>query len=284
MKNIILILSLICLGLTIISFKSKNQISHLESQFYTDSIYSNHLLEYRKHNIYLPKDFNKHKKYPILYATDGAEIKDTSFYKRLLDSLINNQIIQPILMVVSHSNNKIADSTSQTRGDGTKVYLQYRNFEYVDTQPIRVEDSLLVDRFENHLLYFKNELIPKVEHQFNQNLDKEDRYFYGVSNGAGFGLSLLHSYPDTIGTYLCFSIFGGAIQSKTWKDHIQYPRLYLEYGSQEPNFLKEDAEFLKSTYKNLNLFSEIHEFKGGHDYKKWNEKFTEIICKLFIVP
>lgn len=127
--------------------------------------------------------------------------------------------------------------------------------------------------------YFNNELISTVENKFNQKLTKNDRYFYGVSNGAGFGLHLLNSHPESIGTYLCFSTFGGDIQTNTWKPNVDYPKLYLEFGSEEPFFLKEDADFLKLKYKELNLLAEFNEFKGGHDYKIWNEKFIEIISK-----
>jgi len=249
-----------------------------ESKFYTDSIFSNHLNEYRKHNVYLPKEFDSLKIYPILFATDGSEISEISFYQKTLDSLIDNDIIKPVIFIASHANHKIADSTSSTKGDGTKHYLQYRYFEYVSNYSN--SDSLLVNRFKNHMLYFKNELIQHTEKEFNQKLNKSNRYFYGVSNGAGFGLSLLNTYPDVIGTYLCFSTFGGDIQTSTWHKEVKYPNLYMRYGSQEPFFLGEDGEFLKSKYEELNLFCDIMEFNGGHDYVIWNEEFSEIISRL----
>ena len=123
-KNIfvLLVLSLF------ISCKSNKTIVEMDSKYYTDSIYSNSLSEYRKHNIYLPKGFSPNKSYPIVYATDGNDIKDNSFIDKTLDSLINNNIINPIIYVESHSNRKIADS-SGTIGNGKKYYLSYRNFD-----------------------------------------------------------------------------------------------------------------------------------------------------------
>jgi enterochelin esterase-like enzyme len=269
------------LGLFAISCKSNKTKNTEESKFFTDSIYSKNLSEYRKHNIYLPKGFDSKKEYSILFATDGNEIKENAFYKKTLDSLINNQIIKPILLIASHSNNKIADSTSITLGNVDKVYLQYRNFEYINDYASKSKNPLLVNRFKNHMLYFNNELISTIEKKYNQKLNKNSRYFYGVSNGAGFGLSLLNNYPNTIGTYICFSTAGGDTQTNNWKKNIEYPNLYLQYGSDEFFGLKEDAEFLKSKYKELNLFTEIKEFNGGHDYKIWNEEFTKTIAKLF---
>lgn len=255
----------------------------IESIFYTDSIYSDYLSEYRKHNIYLPIGYNSIHKYPIIYATDGFEINELNFYKNKFDSLINNKITKPFVFIASHANIKIADSTRMTMGNGDKVHLPFRNFEYVANTFGGNEEAALKDRFKNHMAYFKDELIPKVEKKLHQNLSKEDRYFYGVSNGAGFGLSLLNAYPNVIETYICFSTFGGDIQSNKWKKGVAYPKLYMQYGSEEPPFLKADADFLKTKYKKLKLFAEIVEYKGGHDHLIWDRKFTEIISELLSV-
>ena len=142
-----------------ISCKSNKAIVETDSKYYTDSIYSNSLSEYRKHNVYLPKGFNAKNDYPIVYATDGFTINKNSFLKKSLDSLINNNIIRPIIFIESHSNNKIADSTSTTLGDGTKVRLQFRNFEYVDNDSSTQDLKHLSNRFKNHMFYFENELI-----------------------------------------------------------------------------------------------------------------------------
>lgn len=249
------------------------------SQFLTDSIYSKNLSEFRKHNIYLPKGFNKKKKYPVIYATDGNS--DITNKKNILDSLIDSKIIKPIIFVASFSNTKIADSTSTVLGNGNKVYLLYRNFEYVDRKPSREEDSLLVNCFQNHKSYFIEELITEIEKQYNQNHGRNNRYFYGVSNGAGFGFNLLNQHPNIIGTYICLSTFGGEIQENDWKSDVDYPKLYVRYGSDEPFFLKDDAEFLNAKYNELNKFIEVKEFTGGHSNKFWDKEFIEIITKLF---
>jgi enterochelin esterase-like enzyme len=254
-----------------VNFESK---SHTESKLYTDSIYSEYLSEYRKHNIYLPKNFNENKRYSIIYATDGSEIDGEGFFFKeslnALDSLIDNNVIKPVIFIASFSNKKIISEED---------FIGLRNYEYGYVKPTRIEDSLFVDRFKNHMLYFKDELITKIENQFNQNLNKEDRYFYGSSAGAGFGISLLKAYPNKIGTYLCFSAYGGDIKSSAWEEGIKYPNLHFQYGSEEP-YLKEDADFLKSKYKELDLYSDIKEFEGGHNYKIWDKEFIKTITEL----
>jgi enterochelin esterase-like enzyme len=275
-KNIFI---LIIISLFISCKSSKNTIIS-ESLYYTDSIYSKSLSEYRKHNIYLPKGFESKKNYPIIYKTDGITIDERRFYKKTLDSLINNKIIHPIILIESYCNTKIADSTSTTLGDGKKVKFQYRNFEYVKTP---TTDSLLAKRFDNHMIFFKTELISNIEKQLNQSKSKNDRYFYGVSNGAGFGMSLLNKHPELIGTYLCFSTFGGDIKTNTWKKDIKYPNLYMIYGSKEPDFLKEESQIMKKVYLDSNSFTEIRSFDGGHDYKIWNKELINLLTKLFSI-
>lgn len=264
------------LGILISSCNSKSSNFSSESEFLIDSIYSENLSEFRKHNIYLPKGFNKDKKYPIIYATDGnSNLTDK---KNVFDSLIDNKIIKPIIFVASFSNTKIADSTSMTFGDGRKHKLPYRYFEYVRQDfPDNNKYPHLEKRFDNHLQYFSKELIPNIEKELNQNIDTNERYFYGVSNGAGFGLSLLNTNPNVIGTYICFSIFGGDMKSKTWNSNTVYPKLYLRYGRSEPDFLKEDAEFLKSKYAEFKSFIEVKDYRGGHNYIYWEKEFIEIL-------
>lgn len=278
MKNFIKILIAIgIISLILNSCQTKKIIYDSESKFYTDSIYSKKISEYRKHNIYLPKGFVKSKKYPIIYATDGnnkiTEMKET------LDSLINNNIIKPIIFVASFSNNKIADSTSMKTASGEKIYLPYRYFEYVNQASMITKDSLIRKRFQNHMSYFVDELIPQFEQKFSQYLNKKDRYFYGVSNGAGFGIDLLYMYPNLIGSYICLSAYGDDIQTNNWNKNINYPNLYLQYGSEESH-LKEYADFLESKYKELNLFIEIKVFDGGHNNKYWSNEFIEVISRI----
>ena len=280
MKNNILILLIVSLFISCNS--SKNAIVS-ESEYFTDSIYSKSLSEYRKHNIYLPKYFNSKKEYSIVYATDGLPIKENSFLKKSLDSLIENNIIKPLIFVESHCNTKIADSTSTTYGDGRKAKLSFRNFEYVDNDSDTQNLKHLSNRFKNHMLYFEKEFIISIEKQFHQKKLKNDRFFYGYSNGAGFGMELLNRNTELIGTYLCFSTFGGGIKTNIWEKDVKYPNLYMIYGSKEPDFLKEESQIIQKVYLDSNSFAEIRSFEGGHDYKIWNQELIKLLTKLFSV-
>src|SRR5690606_22326883 len=162
------IVFLTLLGSIFFSFQTKKMNAMMDSRFYTDSIFSKNLGEYRKHNVYLPKGFNKQQQYPIIYATDGSTSLENNFYKVALDSLIDHKIIKPIIHIASHSNRKTVYSTTDPL-DGEKIIFDYRNFEYVETFKFGTSDPDLSNRFKNHLLYFKDELIPQVEKELCQN-------------------------------------------------------------------------------------------------------------------
>jgi enterochelin esterase-like enzyme len=250
------------------------------SKYYTDSIHSKYLSEYRKHNIYLPAGFEKSKKYPIIYKTDGSEIKNDNFLKTTLDSLIHNKIIQPIIVIESHSNTKIADSISYKTGAGEPVRLMYRNFEYIPDYNKDAISNDLQNRFTNHMHYFKDELL-LLEKELGQSATKEDRVFYGYSNGAGFGMCLLNKYPEFIGTYLCFSDMGGNVNQNQWNANVTYPDLYYVYGQEEAFLIDGSAKKLKEVYNNSESELEIIVFEGGHDYKFWYQYFISRLVELF---
>ncbi|MBZ9631915.1 esterase [Salegentibacter sp. LM13S] len=279
MNKIYKIVFLALLGSVFFSFQIEKTNTLTDSQFYIDSIFSKSLGEYRKHTVYLPKGFNKQHNYPVIYATDGSTSLENNFYKITLDSLIDNKIIEPTIYIASHSNRKIAYSTTNAL-DGEKILIDYRNLEYVETFQFGTSDPDLSNRFKNHLFYFKDELIPQVEKELNQGLQKSDRFFYGFSNGAGFGVNLLNKYPDVIGTYICYSTLGSNVKGNKWHSEEKYPDLYLQYGDEESFVYKREAEDLVRNYKNSNSFVEVEIFKGGHNYKKWNEGFIRTISKL----
>lgn len=257
------------------NYAPKNQ-----SKFYTDSIYSENLKEYRKHNVYLPKDFDASINYPIIYATDGEADLAQSAIKMILDDLIERKIITPVIYIGSHANGSEVPNSSIQTEDGATFALHYRLFEYVETDNDQVPLPELKDRFLNHMQYFTAELIPTVESEFNQDAGRKGRIFYGTSNGAGFGTNLLNKNPDLIGTYICYSTLGSKADKGKWSADTDYPDLYLQYGDQEADAFKSEAEFLKAKYQESNSFCELKVYQGGHEEAKWHEEFKKTISEI----
>ncbi|MCX2718358.1 alpha/beta hydrolase [Lentiprolixibacter aurantiacus] len=265
---------------TTIGCQDAKPSKEIPSKFYTDSIYSESLQGYRKHNVYLPKDFDRNKSYPIIYGTDGEESLKDSFIKPALDSLIDSNSIVPVIYIGSHSNtNEIPGSTIQT-ADGQTFALHYRFFEYVETNNPGGSMPGTENLFANHMSYFKEELISKVESDFNQKLTPEDRIFYGYSNGAGFGANLLNKHPDLIGTFICYSTLGSNVASNQWNSNTKYPDLYLQYGDQETGGYTDEPKLLREKYQESGSNVELKVYEGGHEIDKWNEEFVKTIAEI----
>lgn len=252
-----------------------------DSKYYTDSLYSNHLGEFRLHNIYLPADYDEHLKYPILYTTDGEFDLENSLLKPMLDSLISNQIIDPLIVVGSHANAIAVDGANGEGDNGSGYVLRFRNFEYVNHDQNFSENPALKNRFKNHMNYFTEELIDKIEQDLNLKSNADNRLFYGTSNGAGFGAELLNSKPNLIGTFILFSTAGSNVESNTWNINTRYPDLYLKYGSEESENFKKESQVLVQKYRLSNSFSNLKIYDGGHDYLKWHAELTSSLVEVF---
>lgn len=252
------------------------------SQFYMDSIFSHSLNEYRKMNVYLPIGYIENEAYPIIYATDGSLISKTksSQYKLILDSLIENELIPPVIYVESHSNLKRVGETFYL-DNGDSISWQYRNYEFREQMSLESRDSVLHQRFDRHLIYFTEELIPSIEKQFSLPNAQKNRYFYGYSNGGGFGVNLAFKRPELISTYLCFSTFGSNIERMIVDNKIGYPSIYLEYGNQESIRFQDESVLISEKCKMLNMFYRLNKYNGDHDEHCWELEFTKTLIEIF---
>jgi predicted esterase len=269
-------IALICLIST--NLFSQSTETRLLSNVFVDSIYSESLSEYRKHNVYLPPNYSKDKLYPAVFATDGVILNEYSlpFYSRL-DSIILNGYCKPFILVESYSNSKLINQSGVTKGDNQEIKIEYRNIEYANLIVSNMDEDLK-NRFENHYSYFTKEFITAIENQYA--IDTLNESFYGVSNGAGFGMYLFNRQPFLLNSYLCFSTYGGNIQNSEWNKKITYPNLFYVFGDREPPFIQQDADYLKKKLKKVKSPIFVEKYLGGHDYKIWEIKFLELIPEL----
>lgn len=277
-KIIALVLAIV---LATISYGQKTMVS---SQYFTDSIFSKSLNETRKMNIYLPSGYSKGREYPIIYATDGSKINMDKLQfstKTQFDSLIENKIIRPTIVIEEHCNTA-KTNTFMTFGNGDTSYTTFRTFEYVENWAQPTIDTLLKSRFKNHMNFFVFEMIPYVESKFCNKVKSANRYFYGFSNGAGFGVNLMNKHPEIIGTYICYSTAGSGIDdgenSLIWENKVQYPKIYFQVGN-ERDFTAE-SKAMKVKFKENKISHEFTIYEGGHDYKIWSREFEKRISLL----
>lgn len=241
-----------------------------ESKIVIDTIFSTNLNEHRFISTYLPKGYTKSKTYPVIYSTDGQIIVDP--YSKALDSIIATKVIPEFILVGVYSNEKkVPNSDSGCR-----------NFEYIKgwaEEWADENDTLLNSRFSNHFKFFSKEAINFIEKKYSVAKSKNERHFYGVSNGAGFGVTLGSENPDLFSNYLCFSMVGGNYENLKWTKS-NFPYYYLSYGSEEPvQFIIASKKFDKFLTKKKFKHS-LSIYDGGHDRKKWKKEFLKILPEI----
>jgi enterochelin esterase-like enzyme len=249
------LLPLIC---TIISLYSHAQKSNIEHFIF----YSNSLKEDRELTVYIPANFNSEESYKVIFCTDGQLLNEQ--YKHKLDSVFTANTVSPFVIVGVNSNEKNAPNS----------YFEYRHFEYVENHS---DNPDLNNRFERHLNFFVNEVDKYIKEELN--LKISNQYFYGVSNGAGFGVSLSKYYPNLFSKYILYSIAGENFKKLKWNAK-QYPFFIIRYGDKEAEPLIKNNKKL-SKYLLRNHYKHIFEsYNGGHSRADWLNLFIKDIERL----
>ena len=216
--------------------------------------------------IYIPMDIQKGKDYPVIYMEDGLVFKECNF-KQLLDSLIENNIINPVIVACSFENKNTVP--------GYKI--SFRNAEFVES--IAKTDSKLADLFTNHFNYFKDEFIPYIEKRYPVRKSRQDRIFFGTSNSADFGITLSMRVPSLIEEYWCFSPVNSNIEEYgLLSDKVTYR---ICWGNKEEIGM---FDYFPSLVKDIrkrggNIHSWV--FNGNHDRNMWKYWFGQELKRRF---
>ena len=238
------------------------------SKFIIDSIYSQHLLETRTVCLYLPPNFDTKEVIPVIFTTDGQLIANGN-YKQILDSLIINNIICPVVLIGVYSNdNKILEDN----------IISYRQYEYI--KGFAKDNKEAEKRFENHFTFFTQEVEEFVTAKYFINPDTSKNTFYGTSNGGGFGISLFFLCRNQYQNYLCFSPLGYETKRIIRNAGNNKERLFIAYGNNETPLLESYEKLLKILNKSGYTYN-IHVFNGGHEQRFWKEYFKAIIIELY---
>lgn len=238
-----------------------------QSVFKLDSIWSENLQEYRKITIYLPPKYTESKLYPVIYTTDGQLINNN--YKLLLDSLIYNQLIIPIVLIGVYSNEKIIETSN----------LSYRSFEYLQSD-FKNNENPLFSSYDNHFKFFSNEMINYIESKYKVSKSPLNRVFYGCSNGAAFGLSLSYNKNELIENYILASPIGFKTPSQQSNIKSINTIYYISYGSLETKGVINSTENLVSELNKENIKNELNIYNGNHSNKYWINEFKSSLIKI----
>jgi enterochelin esterase-like enzyme len=234
-----------------------------ESKLEHFTFYSKSLGELREITVYYPQNFTEEYSYNVIFCTDGQFIDEK--YKYKLDSVFETKAVTPFVVVGVNSNEKQIPNS----------VFEYRNFEYIENNPS--DNSDLNTRFKRHLTFFVSEVDEYVKNELKLKVD--NKYFYGVSNGAGFGVSMSKYYPDLFSKYILYSMAGENYKNLKWNTN-QYPFFIIRCGDKEPEPFIEGSKNLSKylTKKHSKHLFEI--FSGGHKREEWLNLFIEDVQRL----
>ena len=230
-------------------------------------IHSQALREVRDYCLYLPGNFDPRLPYPLIFATDGQMIGE-GLYKNILDSLIGNKIIPPVILVGAYANEQKAPGQDQ----------ELRYYEYACREK---KDQELRDRYDRHTIFFLEEIRDTVLSAYHITPDPGYLLFYGCSNGGDYGMSLLRLHPEKFTHFLCFS----PVNTITRKPipHTQPVCLFLSYGSEE--LLMPWGIHLRKLDETLQKRKDprirTHTYLGGHRRTAWEKEFASTLPLLF---
>ena len=214
----------------------------------------------RNGGIYLPQGMNSKSSYPVIFMEDGLVFKECGF-KHMIDSLIENEIISPVIVACSFENKMTIPGYT----------ISYRNAEFVET--IAKTDSKLSNLFDVHYNYFKEIFVPYIDNNYPVSEEKADRIFFGTSNSADFGVTLGMRDGDLFSEFWCYS--------PVYSDVTEYGMLTAPVNFRICWGAKEEVgmfDYFPTLIKDIrkrggNVESWV--FNGGHDRDWWKYWFCK---------
>lgn len=266
MKNTMRINYVIVIVITFMCLSCKTvQTNSNESQVNKITIYSKALEKNMNVNVYLPTNYSKHKKYPVLYMLHGYTDNENCWMPNLrlqetVDKLINENRINPIIIIMPQIDNSFGINTDKI----ANMSLSFSAGLYED--------------------YLYKDIIPYVDKHYSTIKNKHGRYIGGLSMGGFAALHLAFIHNNM------FSKVGGhspAFIEDMWlypNDYIRNIRdpiriaekkdlgslkVYLDCGDMDSFEFYIGCEQLFNILKQKNITCEYHLNKGEHNAQYW---------------
>lgn len=226
-------------------------VSSLTGSLIQHDFESEALGESRPVTIYLPPGYDPAQTYPVIYMPDG---KGVSFYVAVVEPLIVDGTIPPVLLVGTHA---------ASDGNGRAV-------EYLP--------GFDAARYDAHEQFFTEEVRLWAEATLGASTQRTERAVFGASNGGVFAAALGVDHPDLYGASL---IFSAGMHPPVPPQTARYPiRFYLMAGTMERGFYRRTIT-LGQRLRHYGGETLIAERVGGHDLFMWREELPSALRWLF---
>ena len=244
----------------IFKFNSKHvdTITKLKGSVSNSKIINSKLLnKILPYKVYLPPIKNINKKLPVIYANDGYNYIKNGHFPEVLDSLIINDIIEPIAVVFLDPKDKREN---------------WRNVR----QELFLCNPIFVD-------FFTKEFLPMIEKRYPISNKRKDRTVLGLSFGGLAAAYLADSAPKVFSNIAmqspAFHPCGNIYRSYAKKPKKDF-KIYLSYGTGKDTE-RQDIPMIK-ILKSKGYELKVDRIVGGnHKWETWKEQLDDILLYFF---
>ena len=208
--------------------------------------------------IYKPAGYESLSKLPVLYIHDGMEALQFLSYANVLDNLIADKKIQPVLVI------------------------------FIEMQS---NDLALFAELESFIC---DELVPRIDASYKTDAIPSKRAIAGISIFGDLALSTVFNRPGTFlmaagqSTTIMKQLINDFIAaSENWKAVGEY-KIYMDVGKYDKSngamdnlgFLQAN-EFFQQKLKQNTLRHTYHVYNDGHQWANWRERTNDILEYFF---
>jgi enterochelin esterase family protein len=218
-----------------------------------ESIHSNILDKNYSLFIYLPAKYDpaEKKTYPVAYFQDGNDNIRLGNLPIVLDNLIEQKKIRPIIAVCIAPNDRESEYVTQEK-------KEYRKF-------------------------CVSELIPFIDTKYNTITQADARAVIGASYGANISAQIAFSHPEIVSN--C-GVHSAAYQPENNKTRdfileniskaVDYVAIWGSYEGAYPN-----NRAIRSAYQKAGIAHVSLEFPEGHSWGLWRATYDEMLIRFF---
>lgn len=253
----------------------------------------------RNIDVWLPENYDKNKKYAVLYMQDGQGLYDSSItwnhqswdVDDVISKLLRENKIKNVIVVgvwngqtqrhAEYFPQKPFDQMTQVEKDTVTAQLQRASRTKEVFQPIA----------DNYLKFIVTELKPFIDKNYSTYKNAENTFIAGSSMGGLISMYAICEYPTVFGGAACLSThWPGSFSTednpipnaffKYMSEHLPNPqnhKIYFDYGDQTldalyPPLQKWADDVMKAKeYLNTNWTTRF--FPGDdHSEKSWNKR------------
>lgn len=247
----------------------------------TSSVFNNT----RNVRVYLPPGYgNTSERYSVLYLTDGIASFHAYNLERVADSLIQNRIIAPLIIVGIDNGGSTAESTNPIR-DRANEYLPWPDLAETDQRLINP-----VPEGKKFPQFFFQEVVPLINSKYRTRKGHKNIALGGASYGALISLYTAATNSGKLGGLLLESpsLYVHNQQIFTERlEGIMKMKIYIGIGTEEgetATIQQMAVDGCERLYRTTESTNDVHfELSRGadHSFDSFAQRFPKALAFLF---